>query len=128
MGHALLLIYDPNHAMGINARRQQRVLEVCVLEIIAPILNSKCTYSICSHPTQVQVAHHAHIICGICLSNPTSETRRTACYAMFLCCRYITNPMEQLAILDMLKQTEIEDQWPTARISQVLKEEWDIIG
>lgn len=36
--------------------------------------------------------------------------------------------MEQLAILDMLKQTEIEDQWPTARISQVLKEEWDIIG
>lgn len=30
MGHALLLIYDPNHAVGINARRQQRVLEVCV--------------------------------------------------------------------------------------------------
>lgn len=41
MGHALLLIYDPNHAMGINARRQQRVLEVCILEMIAPILNSK---------------------------------------------------------------------------------------
>jgi hypothetical protein len=36
--------------------------------------------------------------------------------------------MEQLAILDMLKQAEIEDQWPTARISQVLKEEWEIIG
>ncbi|KAJ5378319.1 uncharacterized protein N7496_005728 [Penicillium cataractarum] len=60
MGYALLLIYDPNHAMGINARRQQKVLE--------------------------------------------------------------------LAILDMLEQAEIEDQWPTARISQVLKEEWDILG
>lgn len=41
MGHALLLIYDPNHTGGINARRQQRVLEVCV----PTVFDLKTTYS-----------------------------------------------------------------------------------
>jgi hypothetical protein len=45
---------------------------------------------------------------------------------MFLCCRYLTHPMEQLAVLDILQETEAKEKWPTARISQVLKEEWDI--
>lgn len=45
---------------------------------------------------------------------------------MFLCCRYLTDPMEQLAILDILQETEVKEKWPTTRISQILEEEWDI--
>lgn len=98
------------------------------LEILSTIFDCKCHLLRLFHrKTQVEVAHRAHIICGICLSNPTTETRRTACYAMFLCCRYITDPEEQRVILDILRQTEVEDKWPTARISQVLTEEWDMI-
>ncbi|OAL22880.1 hypothetical protein AYO22_06788 [Fonsecaea multimorphosa] len=99
MGSTLLLAYEPVCVIGIAARRKQKMLEL-------------------------QAKEHARAVCGICLSNPTSETRRTASYAMHLCCRYITDPNEQEAVVQLLERIETEEAWPTSRVIEALNEEW----
>ena len=79
-----------------------------------------------SAPEKNEVLGHARSICGICFSNPTSETRRTTCYALIVCGPFFSDVNEQEQVIRLMRQTETDDGWPTESVVRELIEEWEI--
>ncbi|KHN98996.1 uncharacterized protein MAM_03458 [Metarhizium album ARSEF 1941] len=123
IGQSLLLIYDPEPVIGIAARRHHNIVQVAT-----PPKHAQRRPSAYIASSQARMVDRARRICGICLSNPTPETRRTCCYAIHLCCPYISNQKEQRLVVQILKDTEAKLAWPTESIVQALKEEWEPIS
>ncbi|KAH8669099.1 hypothetical protein BX600DRAFT_461227 [Xylariales sp. PMI_506] len=66
------------------------------------------------------------VVCGIAISiGETSPSHLAACMSVALAGEVCTRRSEQLAILDILTQTESTYGWPTTTVQRDLREAWD---
>ncbi|KAH6637472.1 hypothetical protein C7974DRAFT_141897 [Boeremia exigua] len=77
--------------------------------------------------TDHQILEHARAICGACKSTPeTVQLSITLCHTIFVWGPLVTDPKERDEVLQLLLDFERSHVWPTAWISNALKEEWGL--
>jgi hypothetical protein len=78
-----------------------------------------------AHRIEKQVMAIVKKLCGIAISNRRAPPAMiTACIAIAMCGDQFTELREQQALLEVLRETDVEYAWPTGHIQARLRTEW----
>jgi hypothetical protein len=73
---------------------------------------------------QQDIAYHAGLLFGICVTVDDIEAKIAACNAISVCAAWLTDRAQQETLIAMLARVEREVAWPTRSIAAGAMQEW----